>query len=575
MAEQEQEQEQTGGKRTLGEWTRQAAEVSTWVAASPTEAGMERLSEFAAAVAAEGAKREARGRGERLAADGDEAEAAKWSAQMAALAKQAMALARARAGLDGGSALGSFVAFYGQAAPTERAEVLNFDAHLAAGDPRWRATIDSLAKRDGVELDITAAPARAPGAPGEASESELAFLRQAGVGQSWSALGDPAGPAPKGEAMLEAWIDKVGDLKGMVAKSEVARGRPWGEQGASGFFVQNVDSTLAAMGAGFIDAVRRSGLDPSGNPAIGASLVALSSMMSQGAGARLLSSVFSGPNTPEQAASWDAAILPAWRRSTQKWKAGQAVQAGSSAERAGPTVSAPAAAAPAYAAGRQMGAGARKALSGFVEAFSFSKGESGAGHWVDRANEATDRLESRVRASLGRGVRAGARTVDAAKEALHSKAQRMDEAMDSAVLGMASAREQFAGKVGEARRAGAAALGSLALKARDALPSAEAIEGRDGNELQKTMLQMAAVTGALFVGVSMAPVAGFVGATVGAIAAGLGLGRAMGQMVDAARLKASGAPAALESIGQRLGAKRAERAIEKVEPMMGAAVPGF
>ena len=598
------EQTQMSDKRTLGEWTRIAAETSASIMSSSPSEGLERLSEFASAIASEGARRAVRGGRENLGAEEGEEQAARWSIQMAALSKQSMALSRQQTGVDVSSALGSFVAFYDQVGVSARTDVLNFDAHLAASDPRWGATIEAFAKIGLVPLARLDKP-KAPGAEGGPSDFESSFMRQAHVGQSWSALGAPEADGDQ-QAGLDAWIDKIGDLKGLVAKSEVERGLSWGAQGASGFFVQSVDATLGAMGAGFVDMVRRSGIDPSSNPAIGASLVALSSMMSEGAGGRLLASIPLASDTPEQLASWDNAIMPAWQRSVQKWKAGAAVPAGATAESV--VGVAEAARAPAgadlgrsasYASGRELGAGVRKTLSGFVDSFTPIKMEermasvterlsgiaerasarstAGVVGLVDRANEATDRVEAKLRESLDKGLQAGAQKVAAVKGALQSGGQRVDNAIEDAALGMASARALFVGKVGDAKQAGFGALGSLAFKAKDALPSAEKIEGKTGKPLQTTMIQIASLAGALFVGVAMAPVAGLAAATVGAIAAGLGLGSAMSKAIDAARQKASAAPAALESIGQRLGAKRAERGLDRAEPDMEAraAAPGM
>jgi hypothetical protein len=622
------EQQTTDGATPLNKWASEAAKVSKHAMDMGRSTALESLTDFAKKIAAESSKREARGQSEPLSDSASAQDKADWEIQLAALAKQAIALERSMGNASGKSTLGSFGVFYGQLPAQARAEVLNFDENIKGMGPRWDNLITSLAKRDGVELARLSAPVASPGAPGEMSPYEYKFLAQ--INQERLAVLNGADESKAESERIEAMIGNIGKLKASASDLEVDTSNAWRAQVFSGAFVQNRDAALSALGASFVQQVRRANIDPSSNPAIGASIVALNSMMSEGAGGRMLAAIPLDSDTPEQLAQWEQAIIPAWRRSMQKWKAGQAVLASAPVPSALEQVqsfihdSTPAVAMrslkggfsdlkvelkdgltelksgfsdlfarqpkvdidlsgdSAYSSGKSAGMAARKMLSGFVNAFSPAHLEARVESLVERANSATDQAEARLKESVGRGLQAGAKKMAGAKGALQAGGQKLDHAIEQVGLGLAeaasAARAGFVGKVGEAKQASFGALGSVAFKAKDALPSAESIKG-DGKSLQTVMLQIAGLAGALFVGVAMAPVAGVAAAAVGGIAAGMGIGSGLAKAFDAIRNKASHAPAALEAIGQKLGAKRqAREAADKVEPTMDsglAGAPGF
>ena len=184
--------------------------------------------------------------------------------------------------------------------------------------------------------------------------------------------------------------------------------------------------------------------------------------------------------------------------------------------------------------------------------------------FVDYSNHLTDKVEHTV-----------ADKVRDVKNVLNAAAENAALAAGSTV---AHTREAFVGKVGELTSAAKESVGLVALKTADALPdSFKAPAPEQMNPKKVALIQVSAIAGALFVGAAMAPVAGVAAATVGALAAGMGLARALKQAGEKFGNATRALPFALEDIGAKLGAKRSQTSIsiDRVEPSAGFAAPGL
>jgi hypothetical protein len=207
-----------------------------------------------------------------------------------------------------------------------------------------------------------------------------------------------------------------------------------------------------------------------------------------------------------------------------------------------------------YAVGKGAGGAlvsAKNAVSKFVDTF-YIEATQEAREVVEMVNTWTDRAEQKMKSASEAGLRAISGALDGAIAVAAGAADQ--------------AKQKVVGVVGEAKRASAQGVGMIALAAMDKIPAIDTMEPMSPKTV--ALLQVAGLAGALLVGVSMAPVVGLATATVGAAAAGYGVGSALNKFAGVFRSSMAELPGKLESFAGKLGARRGGKLVS-VEPSVG------
>lgn len=600
-------------------WAGRALAVShaTELDAKDPVQGMEAIALFAKDLARESARREAMGEDLNLVGSRSVNLNFLFQEQLVALGKQTLSYVRAGGYLPKGEALGTFNALVDQMDFHSKAAVLWHDPELARVNPEWAQAVLAMAVAAKVtepgEIDIysqsvTQRPIEAPSAYESAmlakmADSHLKFSHAAMSAADNEGLGNHEVTAMEVKALAR----QIAEFKMLASEREVATGRGWVDQGFTSEFKNRSDAHLRAMATSFVSMVNQAGISPKSDPSIAAAYGALCALMTRDAATFLTAQSTYPGFIPQQGNLWREVANATTTKLEAKWVAGVARPANApyqerTAEPIRPVesemvkerekaVGLPMIAMPkngtaltalgvfagdalyqgGFALGQLVKASAKAfgAVAGFTRGLDAENLKHHVGSAIDKANVFTDQVEERLKDSM-------ARAYQASSEALFTGAKKLDGAIASAAHAASDARKGFKGVVGEAkygvqevamgaRDAGAKALGLFALQAADALPSAQTM-AEGGLTQQKWAMRAAGIAGALFIGVVMAPVAGvLVGIAAGAVA-GYGLETALDAGVGKAREGLSALPGALETIGKKLGAKRAREESVRVEP---------
>ena len=589
-------------EKTMKAWAADAIAVAQTVASaleqSPQEAAA-LMAGFAEKVSAEQARREALGKPSLVGLQFSEDVGATMLGQaMESLARQSIALARAGGMEPKGAAWGAFKTFFHNAGMDGKIGVLMdmIELERSGANPAWSQAALGLAQEQGMRWK-----SKGPASRGEAMRpADPITPEQAAFGKDWSfVLGSPAQvallskPGEEGQALAQI-LSSVATLKGEVAALEARTGEAWRAQHLPKLMQKNHDIDLRSAGFAALDMAQRSGQNPQDNPQVGAGMSALMSMMSASEAKNFCESI--KRSRPILGQGWDAFVA----KLASKWGVGVAAknrnplgkpellipstvpfgqemahfaekfktEQADLRRRASRGLSSVAsmvsakfvdAFKPAAAAARQEpsldGAAAPQAPSrqGFSLGQAKARVKAGMESAIDKGNAWTDHMEAAAKAR--------------ARSAVVASAAALDSVVDGTAQVASAARAKFQGKVGEAK----AAVGKTALAMAERVeqhadsPTAQARRAKAA--------QIATVAGAVFVGVAMAPVAGVLAATVGAVAAGMGFSSALKKAGEAFRSKKAALPPALESLGERLGARREAAAQAPAEP--AAPSPGM
>lgn len=582
-------------------------------------AEIDRLSEMAQALSSQSAQQEALG-DPSVIESGQPLESWIFQSQAAALARSVLAAARA-AGLPAqGKAWGAFQSFYSQLGNDFKATVLADEVKMGINGS-WVNALDKLRNADFPELSSDFSPVseeiKRPMEQPSAYEVKVGAVMSMMQTESAHKALDLAkinGSAPdlqgSGKQAMESIAKSLATFASLAAMRESETGMSWREQDFTERFKSAVDVHLSSVAQTIVATSKAAGLDPLSEPKMLAAMTTAMSLMSSSQSRRTLAWLAGTEGGPDLGDEVKKFAEVAYEKSNAKWKAGIAAPStaprsafeeilidasvkivpsvkvdGQHSERkiepafavapqihntrdlgdlsfmgesmpAQPIAPQPAAYDRLYAAGKGAGeilSSARCAVSKFVDTFSADAFKAKAVQAVEAANAWTDGAEQRVKAAGQAGLRA---TADALDGALAAAGQVADQA-----------KQKMVGVVGDAKKASAHGMGMMALAAREKIPAVDVKSPMS----QKTvaLLQVASIAGALLVGVSMAPVAGLAAATVGAAAAGYGVGNALNKFAGVFRSGIAELPAKLESFAGKLGARRSEKPAA-VEPKLGA-----
>lgn len=577
---------------------------------------IDRLSEMAQALSSQSAQQQAMG-DPAVIESGQPWESWIYQSQAAALARGVLATARA-AGLPAqGKAWGAFQSFYSQLGRDFKATVLADEVKMGINGS-WVNALDKLRDADFPELFSGFSPVseeiKRPVEQPSAYEVKVgAIMSMMQTESAHKALDIAKGLDPSqglnhqdsARQNMEDIAKSLATFASLAAMRESETGISWKEQPFTERFKTAVDVHLASVAQSIVATSKAAGIDPLSEPKMLAAMTTAMSLMSSEQSRRAYAWLAGTEGGPDLGDDVKKFVEVAYEKANAKWKAGIAAPSTASREASGerlvdqsvamdvqhnqkntmhalgPTEpvldsggglgnlsvmgeSRPeqqAAATPGhydrfYAVGKGAGemlVSAKSAVSKFVESFSADAFKAKAVQAVEAANAWTDGAEQKVKAAGHASLRA---TADVLDGALGAAGQAVDQA-----------KQKVVGVVGEAKRASAHGVGMMVLAAREKVPTVDAQSPMSHKTV--AFLQVAGFAGALFVGISMAPVAGLAAATVGAAAAGYGVGNALNKFAGVFRSKVAELPAKLESFAGKLGARRSEKPVA-VEPTLGA-----
>lgn len=435
---------------------------------------------------------------------------------------------------------------------------------LAASSSEWADQLGLSVKKEASERGAASEEQRE-------QEKEMASGMAAGQMAVDAAIGwghamsleadetDQEAIAREARERFEAIRSELADAAAYFATLDVQRGFGW-RAAQSELMQESQAAQLHVMAAALIEEARAGGI--LSDDRLEGSLRALGGLMGVEAFEDWSSAQMSKPIEPELRERLERAL----DKVTSKWKAGPAVGAQGRMAPSVESVSAPPGAKnSAYQNGKVAGrwikmagvtikaAGwaAGKACSGFIAGLAGSDWKKIAGQLKDTALSGALRAADKARWKAGSLAKASWEHAQRWERQAEEKAELLLEQMGDRA-------ESVMERVDQSAEAWMAKAGEAALSLQEKLP--EPSQAREAKkEEQKALILGAALGGAALTGLAVAPVAGPILAMVAAGAAGMGFKQSFERGAAWARETLAGMPERLESIAERLGARRAAR----------------
>lgn len=270
----------------------QAAQVNDDVFASlssrPRDAAG-RMASFAGDLAAESARRAAMGEPQLVGFNATGSpDVDVLGNQVVALARQASALARADGQGPDGQSWGAFKTFFEVAGTGGKVKILEDLESMRSANPAWHNAMLELGLQEG--LSVASAYRSSHGAakgearrPADEPTAAEASINEgfAGVQKSSVELADSSLTREQIGVSLGEFYEAVANVKMDVAQLQASSGTNWRDQPFSKRFVKANDIQFSTLANTLISVAQRAEIDPATEPKLGASITALTSLMSR------------------------------------------------------------------------------------------------------------------------------------------------------------------------------------------------------------------------------------------------------------------------------------------------------
>lgn len=270
----------------------QAAQVNDDVFASlssrPRDAAG-RMASFAGDLAAESARRAAMGEPQLVGFNATGSpDVDVLGNQVVALARQASALARADGQGPDGQSWGAFKTFFEVAGTGGKVKILEDLESMRSANPAWHNAMLELGLQEG--LSVASAYRSSHGAakgearrPADEPTAAEASINEGftGVQKSSVELADSSLTREQIGVSLGEFYEAVANVKMDVAQLQASSGTNWRDQAFSKRFVKANDIQFSTLANTLISVAQRAEIDPATEPKLGASITALTSLMSR------------------------------------------------------------------------------------------------------------------------------------------------------------------------------------------------------------------------------------------------------------------------------------------------------
>lgn len=208
--------------------------------------------------------------------------------QVVALARQASALARADGQGPEGQSWGAFKTFFEVAGTGGKVKILEDLESMRSANPAWHNAMLELGLQEG--LSVASAYRSSHGAakgearrPADEPTAAEASINEgfAGVQKSSVELADSSLTREQIGVSLGEFYEAVANVKMDVAQLQASSGTNWRDQAFSKRFVKANDIQFSTLANTLISVAQRAEIDPATEPKLGASITALTSLMSR------------------------------------------------------------------------------------------------------------------------------------------------------------------------------------------------------------------------------------------------------------------------------------------------------